>query len=323
MTDKDVDPTSSMWPSRENIIREIKRLVEGAKSGDHFFFHYAGHSGQKDAKTDKKEVDGLDEYIVACDLEIILDDDLRILLVDPLPSGTRLTAVLDACHSGTLLDLDHYGCNWFIKRRHSFHGMPSDGIVVKTQPKKHKSLDVRLYNLSRGRKLLRSRLASVVNMAWAMVRMRSMVKKSKAAQDEMDVDAGGEVPHVSRCHGKYCAFFVRSGPTVISISACADHQSTWETPHREQGLTSVLCRVLEKNPEMSVDGVGKEVWGKLQDAALQRLWEVMGIRNKSDVNPDHIKRAEQLGLFVFGPQDPVIGSLNRLRMNEVFLHKRQ
>ena len=37
--------------------------------------------------------------------------ELRRLLVDPLPVGSKLTAVFDACHSGTLLDLNHYLCN--------------------------------------------------------------------------------------------------------------------------------------------------------------------------------------------------------------------
>lgn len=32
-------------------------------------------------------------------------------LVDRLPIGSKLTAVFDSCHSGTLLDLDHYLCN--------------------------------------------------------------------------------------------------------------------------------------------------------------------------------------------------------------------
>ena len=32
-------------------------------------------------------------------------------MVEPLPVGVRLTAIFDSCHSGTLLDLDHYNCN--------------------------------------------------------------------------------------------------------------------------------------------------------------------------------------------------------------------
>ena len=32
-------------------------------------------------------------------------------MVEPLPVGVRLTAIFDACHSATLLDLPHYDCN--------------------------------------------------------------------------------------------------------------------------------------------------------------------------------------------------------------------
>jgi len=36
---------------------------------------------------------------------MLADDDLRRMLVQPLPSGCRLTVVMDCCHSGTGLDL--------------------------------------------------------------------------------------------------------------------------------------------------------------------------------------------------------------------------
>ena len=42
---------------------------------------------------------------------MIIDNVLRQRLVDPLPVGSFLTAVFDSCHSGTMLDLDHYLCN--------------------------------------------------------------------------------------------------------------------------------------------------------------------------------------------------------------------
>ena len=42
---------------------------------------------------------------------VILDNKLLKMLVDPLPVGASLTAIFDSCHSGTLLDLDHYLCN--------------------------------------------------------------------------------------------------------------------------------------------------------------------------------------------------------------------
>jgi hypothetical protein len=54
-----------------------------------------GHGGQQPA------IDGLNEYIVTCYYKKILDNTLREYLVNPLPAGTRLTAILDSCHSRT------------------------------------------------------------------------------------------------------------------------------------------------------------------------------------------------------------------------------
>jgi len=90
--------------------------VDRASAGDAFIFYYAGHSGQQPAEKDTREIDGLDEYILTCDEKVILDDTLRACLVDKLPKDTRLTAILDACHSGTDLDLDHYCCHWSLRR---------------------------------------------------------------------------------------------------------------------------------------------------------------------------------------------------------------
>ena len=36
-----------------------------------------------------------------------MDDDLNRLLVNPLPPGVRLHAIIDACHSGSVLDLEY------------------------------------------------------------------------------------------------------------------------------------------------------------------------------------------------------------------------
>ncbi|KAI0365756.1 hypothetical protein BV20DRAFT_709587 [Pilatotrama ljubarskyi] len=108
-------------PTRGNILREIRKLVHGARSGDHFTFYYSGHSGQIESPTSEED-DGMDEYLVPVDYwqyghveetkkRMILDNKLRKLLVDTLPVGANLIAIFDSCHSGTLLDLDHYLCN--------------------------------------------------------------------------------------------------------------------------------------------------------------------------------------------------------------------
>lgn len=54
------------------------------------------------------ETDGCNETILPMDFRRsgeIVDDLLRRRLVDPLPSGAKLTAFFDSCHSGTVLDL--------------------------------------------------------------------------------------------------------------------------------------------------------------------------------------------------------------------------
>eukprot|EP00960_Hanusia_phi_P034794 751289-Hanusia_phi.AAC.2 len=91
-------------PTRNEILRACQWLVAGAGQGDVLFFHYSGHGSQQRDESGM-EADGYNETIVPCDMRQIVDDELWNNLVFPLPSGVRLTAVMDCCHSGTGLDL--------------------------------------------------------------------------------------------------------------------------------------------------------------------------------------------------------------------------
>ncbi|KAJ7502590.1 caspase domain-containing protein [Mycena galericulata] len=99
-------------PTRENILKAINDLVKDAKAGDHFSFLYCGHSMQIKSRSNSEE-DGMDECLIPSDGvdHIIVDNDLNAALVLPLPFGCQLVAVLDTCHSGSLLDLKHTRCN--------------------------------------------------------------------------------------------------------------------------------------------------------------------------------------------------------------------
>ncbi|KAI0353866.1 hypothetical protein OH77DRAFT_554558 [Trametes cingulata] len=110
-----------LLPTKKNILAQIAKLVDGLQrnSGDRIVFFYAGHTGQLPSDSINEE-DGFDECLHPAyhkswtsdqEPEIILDNDLRRHLVDPLPEGASLTAIFDSCHSGTLLDLDHYLCD--------------------------------------------------------------------------------------------------------------------------------------------------------------------------------------------------------------------
>lgn len=95
-------------------------LVSGVQPNDSLFFHYSGHGGQVE-DTSGDEADYQDECIYPIDsvaltgasaegseartANIIIDDLLYTTLVRPLPTGARLTAIFDSCHSGSVLDL--------------------------------------------------------------------------------------------------------------------------------------------------------------------------------------------------------------------------
>ncbi|KAJ1725606.1 Ca(2+)-dependent cysteine protease [Coemansia erecta] len=106
LTDDQRDNPRRM-PTHENIIKAMKWLVSDARMNDSFFFHYSGHGNVVASKTGD-EIDGNDETICPVDFESkgqIIDDDMNLVMVRPLPRGARLTAIFDCCHSATALDL--------------------------------------------------------------------------------------------------------------------------------------------------------------------------------------------------------------------------
>lgn len=107
LTDDARDPRSI--PTKDNIMRAMQWLVQGAQQNDSLFFHYSGHGGQtKDLDGD--EGDGFDEVIYPVDFKRaghIVDDVMHDVMVRPLPPGCRLTAIFDSCHSGSALDLPY------------------------------------------------------------------------------------------------------------------------------------------------------------------------------------------------------------------------
>ena len=81
--------------------------MQGCQAGDSLVFHYSGHGSQQRNYTGD-EVDGFDETLCPLDFEtqgMIVDDEINATLVRPLPRGAKLHAIIDACHSGTMLDL--------------------------------------------------------------------------------------------------------------------------------------------------------------------------------------------------------------------------
>ncbi|KAK7001431.1 Metacaspase type II [Favolaschia claudopus] len=128
-----LDDGAHVLPTRDNILAAIAVFVKNVKAGDRLCFHYSGHSRRWESSYSysSEQPDDLMTCLVPCDGEQmkILNTELRDILVQPLPAGSRLVAILDASHSGSLLGwsepvfyipmdtkssaiaLKHYRCN--------------------------------------------------------------------------------------------------------------------------------------------------------------------------------------------------------------------
>ncbi|KAF3956241.1 hypothetical protein CMV_018615 [Castanea mollissima] len=105
LTEEEIDPYRI--PTKYNIRMALNWLVQGCQPGDSLLFHYSGH-GSRQRNSRGNEVDGYDETLCPLDFEtqgMIVDNDINATIVRPLPLGVKLHAIIDAGHSGTVLDL--------------------------------------------------------------------------------------------------------------------------------------------------------------------------------------------------------------------------
>lgn len=94
-------------PTKQNILTAMRWLVQNCQAGDSLVFYFSGH-GQRQVDCSGDESDGFDEALCPLDHAtegLLVDDTINETIVRPLPHGAKLHAIVDACHSGTVLDL--------------------------------------------------------------------------------------------------------------------------------------------------------------------------------------------------------------------------
>lgn len=94
-------------PTRANMQWLLQVVADWALPGDTIFLHYSGH-GSYVVDRSGDEADGYDEVLVPLDYStagVITDDWLLRNFVARLPTGVALRVIIDACHSGSALDL--------------------------------------------------------------------------------------------------------------------------------------------------------------------------------------------------------------------------
>ena len=93
-------------PNRNNILAEFQNLLINSQSGDVLLLFYSGH-GSYILDKNNNEKTGNDQLIVPCDLNGILDDELKNIIQLNLKKDVTLIALFDCCHSGSILDLKY------------------------------------------------------------------------------------------------------------------------------------------------------------------------------------------------------------------------
>jgi len=105
--------TGDLYPNKANIMKQLNNLVSFANnnktSNVSLFFAYSGH-GAYIADKNGDEADKRDEVICPLDFQsagFIIDDDIRKLFIDKLPSNVKIVMLFDSCFSGTVCDLKY------------------------------------------------------------------------------------------------------------------------------------------------------------------------------------------------------------------------
>ncbi|XP_047336285.1 metacaspase-1-like [Impatiens glandulifera] len=99
----------SLFPTKENMKRALKWLVKNCKAGDSLIFYFSGH-GVRQLDFDDDEVDGYNETLCPVDFKtsgMIFDNEINDAIVKPIKTDVKLHAIIDACHSGTVIDLEY------------------------------------------------------------------------------------------------------------------------------------------------------------------------------------------------------------------------
>eukprot|EP00667_Euglena_gracilis_P009787 EG_transcript_9951 len=109
LTDSPLSPTQ---PTRDNILQAFRWLSLGTMPGDIRFLHFSGHGGVVPPEPGTlRSPNSFDQTMIPVDhmngKRQIRGQVIYQEVVAPLPSGSRLTVIMDCCHSGAVLDLPY------------------------------------------------------------------------------------------------------------------------------------------------------------------------------------------------------------------------
>jgi len=331
MLDSSMVQNDYLRPTRDNILRQIDELVEGAQPGDHFFFHYSGHSGQVTNRTNSEE-DGMDEVIISVDGKDLIDNELRCHLVDPLPVGSSLVAILDTCHSESLLDLKHYRCNRVFTPRISKGRRRTDirwnanarrGAMITTSGQtcyfREADAGIRTTSIDAMTTLSTSRRRiPAESRSWPRPRPLKLDTSPVSSIIFSAERCASPIP-LWECEGDCDRKHTQTADAahVICVSACKDAQRAWEGPDGAS-ITMELITILRDNPHPSL----KNLMLRLSHQTHERCLEVhQSTRQYKKILQGIARsgvRVDSFGGDMDNFQDPQLASHKPLDMDELF-----
>jgi len=194
MTDK-----TDVKPTKNNIVEGLKNLLSNNNPGDILFFSFSGH-GTNTIDTSGDEKDGMDEMLVPLDMNCISDDEIKSIIQTHLNKDVTLLALIDCCHSGSILDLRYQYSNNdsdnTISNNEGNYNTIGNVIMVSGCMDKQTSADAYISSNFQGAMTWSFLKAIKENssICWRdlIVNMRSLLKKSKYTQIPM-LSSGNEL----------------------------------------------------------------------------------------------------------------------------------
>lgn len=106
LRDDNYEKNTLLHPTYDNIINNLKKVINESNQNDEIWIHYSGH-GTYIPDTDGDEKDKKDECLVPSDVyeKGIISDDLLFEILSK--SSSKIYLTIDCCHSGTMFDLNY------------------------------------------------------------------------------------------------------------------------------------------------------------------------------------------------------------------------
>lgn len=176
-------------PNRTNILTEFKNLLANSQEGDVLLFFYSGHGSYISDKNNNEKT-GKDQVIIPCDLNEIVDDELKSIIQTNLKKNVTLIALFDCCHSGSILDLkyqymDSLDNNNFTENINETE-TTGNVIMISGCNDVQTSSDAHINNKNQGAMTwaFLEAFKSEKNITWRnlLIKMRDLLKKSNFTQ---------------------------------------------------------------------------------------------------------------------------------------------